>query len=154
MASSQSSPSKAPGKKASAKKATAEKPETAKEKGNTTPNSVEKENTPPLENPGSNASRLDHEETSAAANRAMAEGKDEEARRIQNEGDDGPVDEGDPETAKVNEAAAKDKVSAQVAENYDPANDPTVPNSVLADVIKIELVSGHSPTLQALRDNA
>jgi hypothetical protein len=36
-------------------------------------------------------------------------------------------------------------------ENYDPSQDPAVGSSVLADIIRVELQSGDSPTLEACK---
>jgi len=49
--------------------------------------------------------------------------------------------------AESSKKAAKD-------DDYDPDSDPVVPDSALAEVIRAELHSGASPTLDALRSAA
>lgn len=52
--------------------------------------------------------------------------------------------------AAEKQAKASSKTTAK-DDDYDPGNDPLVPDSALADVIRVELATGESPTLDALR---
>lgn len=73
--------------------------------------------------------------------------------QVQNSANDPSNKDENADTNKTDETpVSEESKGSQVDEGYDPATDSAVPDSVLADVIRAELVGGDSPTLQALRD--